>query len=89
MNYRHPAFPVLLLTLALAGCSGKPAAKAEGPYGGHTANWYLKHPQEMKAEGAWCASQSLKVQQGASCMSVAAAQNKRFIENSKHTKDLF
>ena len=88
MNRPYFKFPILLLTAAvLAGCSGKPAAMAEGPYGGHTADGYLRSPKAMKAETEWCNGRGTKALQIKSCVAVGDALQKSFYRNSATTPD--
>lgn len=88
MNHHYWKFPLLLLTAAvLAACSGKPAAMAEGPYAGHTADWYLQNPKAMKAQTQWCNGQSTKALQIKSCVAVGDASQKSFYRNSATTPD--
>lgn len=88
MNRPYWQTLVVLLTAAvLAGCSGKPAATAEGPYGGHTTDWYLRHPEARTTETQWCNGQGTKALQIPSCVAVGDASQKTFYRDSATTPD--
>ena len=88
MNHHDWQYLAFLLTAAvLSGCSGRPAATAEGPYGGHTADGYLQNPKARTTQTQWCNGQGTKALQITSCGVVDNASQKQFYRNSATTPD--
>lgn len=48
----------VVLATGLAACS----QQDQGPYGGHSPAWYLKHSNEAQKEANWCQHQASEPQ---------------------------
>ncbi|QEM40738.1 EexN family lipoprotein (plasmid) [Acidithiobacillus caldus] len=73
-------FVVPLAAISLAGCS----SVNQGPEGGHSVSWYLRHQSKMSKEVAWCKNRARRSSLD-SCENAQAASAEALPYNAKRT----
>lgn len=73
---------LFVIAIFLAGCSGI----GQGPFGGHSKQWYLRNQKKMHEEITWCGQKPSRASLH-SCKNAAAASNEELEYNAKRTLD--